>query len=115
MSRRNSILSWTAPASLAVAAFTHSNFNADTIGFQRFGKSGEDDSVTSKPAKNEVYLVGDTRRWDGTTAWSDDSTPIAGKNYFVFDGLAKTLTNTHFGKRLLQDVRECNEGLLCHI
>ena len=111
VSRRNSFLSWTATALLAVAGFTRSNFNADFIGFRRFSGAGEDDSVASKPAKNEVHLVGDTRRWDDTTAWFDDSTPIAGKNYFVFGGLAIMLTNTHFGKRLLQDVRECNKGV----
>ena len=45
MSRRNSFLSWTATALLAVAGFTHSNFNADFIGFRRFSGAGEDDSI----------------------------------------------------------------------
>gem|GEM_PF-5102791 len=56
-------------------------------------------------------MVGDSRRWDDTAAWSDDSITIAGKNHFVFGGFTNTFTITHFGKRLLQDVRECNEGI----
>ena len=55
--------------------------------------SSDPNSAASKPADNEVYFVGDGRRWDDTTAWSDESTPSAGKNYFVFGGLANKLTN----------------------